>query len=62
MGLCTRGFPWRSLVRPCGRVQEKGRGHQQDGGTAASTAAAASIAAVAAVALRCHSGSAVLNH
>ena len=42
VGLCTRGFPWRSLVRPCAKVPAKGSKCRQ-GGEVASVASAAAV-------------------
>ena len=42
VGLCTRGFPWRSLARPGSRVQEKGS-ECGEGAEVTSTASAAAV-------------------
>lgn len=47
VGLCTEGFPQRSLVRPGMRVQTKGRELEQGGATASTTSTAATATSVA---------------
>lgn len=55
MGMFTGGFPWRSSTRPDGRVQVKGKGHEQGGGIA-SEAPAVAAAPAPAVAPSCYTG------
>ena len=40
MGLCIRGFPWKSLARPGARVPAKGRECSQGGEVTSETSAA----------------------
>ena len=62
VGLCTRGYPWRSLAGPGWKVQAKGKGiASREGGiaSAASAAAAAAAAATAAAAITVATATAV---
>lgn len=48
MSVCIRGYLWRSLAQPGGRVQAKGKGHKQGAGRASASSAAAAAAAATA--------------